>query len=203
MTKPKESLTVPARPEQSEGHRPLRRLRGLPPRKPGSVVRRYHCVAERRHRRPSHRRVGVPSTSRRSQSTGRLPRTLRLLAEVPRSRGTKPTLRANPYLHAAWALCLATVVLLRAAARSSEVALSIGFGGLLKERLFAGAMAFDADALRRKGIGELLSQVFEAETLEGLAMDSMDGGLQIVLAALELLIIPFVLSWGVSTRLEI
>ena len=101
---------------------------------------------------------------------------------------------------AAWALCLATVVLLRAAARSSEVALSIGFGGLLKERLFAGAMAFDADALRRKGIGELLSQVFEAETLEGLAMD---GGLQIVLAALELLIIPFVLSWGVSTRLEI
>ncbi len=101
---------------------------------------------------------------------------------------------------AAWALCLATVVLLRAAARSSEVALSIGFGGLLKERLLAGAMAFDADALRRKGIGELLSQVFEAETLEGLAMD---GGLQIVLAALELLIIPFVLSWGVSTRLEI
>jgi len=101
---------------------------------------------------------------------------------------------------AAWAMCLATVVLLRAAARSSEVALSIGFGGLLKERLLAGAMAFDADALRRKGIGELLSQVFEAETLEGLAMD---GGLQIVLAALELLIIPFVLSWGVSTRLEI
>ena len=101
---------------------------------------------------------------------------------------------------AAWALCLATVVLLRTAARSSEVALSIGFGGLLKERLLAGAMAFDADALRRKGIGELLSQVFEAETLEGLAMD---GGLQIVLATLELLIIPFVLSWGVSTRLEI
>src|SRR6267154_4536601 len=100
MTKPKESLTVPARPEQSEGPRPLRGLRGLPPRKPGSVVRRYLCVAERRHRRPSHRRVGVPLTSRRSLSTGRLPRTLRLLAEVPRSRGTKPTLRANPYLHA-------------------------------------------------------------------------------------------------------
>ena len=101
---------------------------------------------------------------------------------------------------AAWALCLATVVLLRAAARSSEVALSIGFGGLLKERLLAGAMAFDADALRRKGIGELLSQVFEAEALEGLATD---GGLQIVLAALELLMIPLVLSWGVSAGLEI
>ena len=100
----------------------------------------------------------------------------------------------------AWALCLATVVILRAAARSSEVALSIGFGGLLKERLLAGAMAFDADALRRKGIGELLSQVFEAESLEGLATD---GGLQIVLAALELLMIPVVLSWGVSATLEI
>src|SRR5947199_334520 len=101
---------------------------------------------------------------------------------------------------AAWALCLATVVLLRAAARSSEVALSIGFGGLLKERLLVGAMAFDADALRRNGIGELLSQVFEAEALEGVATD---GGLQIVLAALELLIIPLVLSWGVSAGLEI
>src|SRR5437660_4454267 len=60
---------------------------------------------------------------------------------------------------AAWALCLATVVLLRAAARSSEVALSIGFGGLLKERLLVGAMAFDVDALRRDGVGDLLSQV--------------------------------------------
>src|SRR5437762_14356665 len=38
------------------------------------------------------------------------------------------------------------------------------------------------------------------DALEGLAMD---GGLQIVLAAVELLMIPFVLSWGVSTRLEI
>jgi len=101
---------------------------------------------------------------------------------------------------AAWALCLATVVVLRAAARSSEVALSIGFGGFLKERLLAGAMAFDADAMRRKGIGELLSQVFEAESLEGLAMD---GGLQIVLAMVELLLIPVVLFWGVSASLEI
>src|SRR5947208_15928153 len=61
---------------------------------------------------------------------------------------------------AAWALCLATVVLLRTAARSSEVALSIGIGGLMKERLLAGAMAFDADALRRKGIGELTNHDF-------------------------------------------
>ena len=101
---------------------------------------------------------------------------------------------------AAWALCLATVVMLRAASRSLEVSLSIGFGGLLKERLFVGAMAFDADAMRRKGIGELLSQVFEAEGLAGLATD---GGLQIVLAVLELLMIPFALLSGVSATLEI
>lgn len=100
----------------------------------------------------------------------------------------------------AWTLCLATVVVLRATARSSEVALSIGFGGLLKERLLAGAMAIEADALRRKGIGELLSQVFEAEALEGLATD---GGFQIVLATLELLMIAIVLAWGVSPSLEI
>lgn len=100
----------------------------------------------------------------------------------------------------AWALCLATVVVMRVVARSSEVTLSIGFGGLLKEHLLAGAMAFDADALRRKGTGELLSQVFEAESLEGLATD---GGLQIVLAMLELLMMPVVLAWGASASLEI
>ena len=41
---------------------------------------------------------------------------------------------------AAWALCLATTVPLRVGARWLEGVVAVGFGGLLKQRLLAGAM---------------------------------------------------------------
>jgi ATP-binding cassette subfamily B protein len=100
----------------------------------------------------------------------------------------------------AWALCLATVVPLRALSKWLEGVLAIGFGGLLRQRLLAGAMAIDADVLRRKGVGETLGEVFEADALENLATS---GGLQLVLAAVELAIVPVVLTWGGSTQWEV
>jgi ATP-binding cassette subfamily B protein len=100
----------------------------------------------------------------------------------------------------AWALCLATIVPLRALSKWLEGVLAIGLGGLLRQRLLAGAMAIDADVLRRKGVGETLSEVFEADALENLATS---GGLQSILAAMELSIVPVVLAWGASTRSEI
>jgi ATP-binding cassette subfamily B protein len=101
---------------------------------------------------------------------------------------------------AAWALCLVSVVVLRVATRWLEGVLSIGIGGLLKQRLLVGAMAMDADVMRRKGAGELLSQAFEAETLDEFASN---GGLQMPMGAVELLLIPFAFIWGASTILEI
>jgi len=95
----------------------------------------------------------------------------------------------------AWALGLASVVLFHAIAKWLEGVLAVGLGGLLRQRLLAGAMAIDADILRRKGVGETLSEVFEADALENLATS---GGLQLILAAIELAIIPIVLTWGAA-----
>ena len=100
----------------------------------------------------------------------------------------------------AWALCLASTVPLRAASRWLEGVVAVGFGGLLKQRLMVGAMTMDADLMRRKGAGELLSEVLESEAIEQLGAS---GGLQIVLAALELLLAPFVIAFGAAAGAEI
>ena len=100
----------------------------------------------------------------------------------------------------AWALCLASTVPLRAASRWLEGVVAVGFGGLLKQRLMVGAMTMDADLMRRKGAGQLLSEVLESEAIEQLGAS---GGLQIVLAALELLLAPFVIAFGAAAGAEI
>jgi ATP-binding cassette subfamily B protein len=101
---------------------------------------------------------------------------------------------------AAWAFCLFSVVPLRATAKWLEGVLAIGLGGLLRQRLLAGAMAMDADVLRRKGIGETLSEVFEADALENLAAS---GGLQFLVAGVELLGAGFVFVWATSGNWEL
>jgi ATP-binding cassette subfamily B protein len=101
---------------------------------------------------------------------------------------------------AAWALCLASSVPLRAASRWLEGIMAVGFGGLLKQRLMVGAMTMDADLMRRKGAGKLLSEVLESEAIDQLGAS---GGLQIVLAALELLPAPFVIAFGAAAGSEI
>jgi ATP-binding cassette subfamily B protein len=101
---------------------------------------------------------------------------------------------------AAWVLCLASTVPLRATSRWLEGAVAIGCGGLLKQRLMAGAMTMDADLMRRKGPGQLLSEVLESEAIEQLGAS---GGLQIVLAGLELLFAPFVIAFGAAASTEI
>ena len=100
----------------------------------------------------------------------------------------------------AWALCLASTVPLRAASRWLEGVVAVGFGGLLKQRLMVGAMTMDPDLMRRKGAGQLLSEVLESEAIEQLGAS---GGLQIVLAVLELLLAPFVIALGAAAGPEI
>src|SRR4051794_3266195 len=82
---------------------------------------------------------------------------------------------------AAWALCLGSTVPLRLGARWLEGVIAIGIGGLVKERLLAGAMLIDADIMRRKGAGELLGEVLESEAMERLGAS---GGLETALAGI-------------------
>ena len=99
----------------------------------------------------------------------------------------------------AWALALAGTMPLRVACRWLEGVVAVGLGGLLKERLFAGALAIDADHLRGKGMGALLSEVLETEAIDALGAD---GGLHTVFAILELLLVALVLTWGAAAGPE-
>ena len=96
---------------------------------------------------------------------------------------------------AAWALALGSTVPLHAASTWLQGALALGFGGLLKQRLLAGAMATDPDLIRGKGAGEILSDVLETEAIGDLGAS---GGIATVLALLELLIAPTLFYWGVA-----
>jgi len=101
---------------------------------------------------------------------------------------------------AAWALCLVSMVFVRATVRSLQGTLAVGFGGLLKQRLLAGAMMMDPDMLRRKGVGEFLGETLEAEMIEGMGTS---GGFEMLLASLELLVTPFLLARGAAAGSEI
>ncbi|HEY4975289.1 MAG TPA: hypothetical protein VII41_16875, partial [Steroidobacteraceae bacterium] len=93
----------------------------------------------------------------------------------------------------ACALALASTVPLHAASTWLQGVVAIGFGGLLKQRLLVGAMAADVDLVRSRGIGELMSEVFESEAIDNLGAT---GGLATALALLDLLIAPLLLFWG-------
>jgi len=93
----------------------------------------------------------------------------------------------------AWALCLATTLPLRMAASWLQGVVAVAVGGLLKQRLLAGAMTIEPDFVRSRGVGQLLSQVIEAETIERLGTS---GGLSTLLAALDLVIALALLGNG-------
>jgi ATP-binding cassette, subfamily B, bacterial len=100
---------------------------------------------------------------------------------------------------AAWALALATSVPLRAAATWLQGVVAIGFGGILKQQLLIGALALDNDVIRARGSGELMSEVLESESIDGLGAS---GGIATVLALLELLVAPLLFTWGASAAAE-
>ncbi|WP_155121311.1 ABC transporter ATP-binding protein [Bryobacter aggregatus] len=100
----------------------------------------------------------------------------------------------------AWALCLATTLPLRSLSTWLEGTFAVGLGGLLKQRLLAGAMTIDADLMKRMGAGQLLSQSMEAESIE---RSAVGGGMLTVLALLELLFAAGILSQGVTPWLTV
>jgi len=95
----------------------------------------------------------------------------------------------------AWCLLLATLIPCRLWITWLQGTSAIIAGGVLKQRLFFGALHLHPDAIRHQGVGQLLSRVIESEAVESLALG---GGFQALLALVELLLAGVVLSLGGS-----
>jgi ATP-binding cassette, subfamily B, bacterial len=107
--------------------------------------------------------------------------------------------RTDPGWLVAWALLLLTMAALRALTTSAQGVLAVGAGGLLKQRLLAGALAMDFDFVRGKGTGQLLGTVLEAEGLESLALNT---GMASALTVFEAAIAFVVLCLGAAPVLQ-
>lgn len=83
----------------------------------------------------------------------------------------------------AWVLSLAALVPLRAFTNWLGFDLSFTCAVLLKRRLFAGACESDAQTVRKKGFGQLLTLVLESELLESLGIGGVISG---ALAVIEI-----------------
>lgn len=94
---------------------------------------------------------------------------------------------------AAWVLMLLTMVPLSLRAQWARARLSTGVGVLLKKRLLLGALRVDPDAMRGKGVGGLMAQVFESDTIEAGALGLAFGS---VMAVVDLVFAGVVLSLG-------
>jgi ATP-binding cassette subfamily B protein len=93
----------------------------------------------------------------------------------------------------AWALLLLTLVPLHALTTWLQGVVALTGGGLLKERLLAGALRLDPDEVRREGAGHLLGRAIESEALESLALS---GGFLALAAGAELVMAAAVLAAG-------
>ncbi len=108
--------------------------------------------------------------------------------------------RLDPGWLFAWVLLLATMVPFRVLSTWSQGVLAVGCGGLLRQRLLAGAMKLDPERIRHEGAGQLLGRVLEAETLESLALS---GGLGAGLAVFEIIFAAVVLGLGAGGMLHV
>ena len=91
----------------------------------------------------------------------------------------------------AWALALFSAVPLQLGTFWLQGRLAITAGGLLKQRLLAGAFRLEPEEIRREGAGHLLGRVIEAEAVESLALG---GGFMALFAAVELALSGVVLA---------
>ncbi|MEJ1962696.1 MAG: ABC transporter ATP-binding protein [Gammaproteobacteria bacterium] len=89
--------------------------------------------------------------------------------------------------------CIATLLPLRALGRWLEALISIGLGGLLRERFLAGVLRTDPDGIQRSGVGALFGRVLEVEQIE---QAGVTGGFAVLLAVVELIAAGVVLTWG-------
>ncbi len=93
----------------------------------------------------------------------------------------------------AWALVLLSAIPLRLLQVWLQGKLSIGLGGLLKQRLLAGAMRLEPEEIRHLGAGQLIGRVMESEMVTELALG---GGFLLLFGVLELGAAGAVLGFG-------
>lgn len=100
----------------------------------------------------------------------------------------------------AWILLLLTLIPLRLLVTWAQGRLSLGVGGLLKQRLLYGALRLSPEEVRHQGVGQFLGQVIESEAVESLALS---GGFLGLLAVIELVLAALVLGAGAGGRLHV
>jgi ATP-binding cassette, subfamily B, bacterial len=92
-----------------------------------------------------------------------------------------------------WVLLLLTLIPLRGLITWMQGLVAITGGGLLKERLLAGALRLLPEEVRTEGAGQLLGRVLESEALEALALS---GGFLALVAVVEFILAAVVLAAG-------
>lgn len=107
---------------------------------------------------------------------------LMLIAWIVLGRGMLEG-RFEPGWIAAWILCLASTLPLRALEGYLQSDFALHLGALLKRRFLAGAARLDPQQVRGEGSGTLLGRVLESEALESLALG---GGFLFIGAAIDL-----------------
>ena len=100
----------------------------------------------------------------------------------------------------AWAMLLLTQVPMQMMTNWVAARMSIQGGGLLKQRLLAGALRLDVEQVRRQGAGQLLGRVLEADAFEALVLN---GGLAGLLSMIELIFAGVVLAAGAGPALTV
>jgi ATP-binding cassette subfamily B protein len=107
---------------------------------------------------------------------------------------------ADPGWLAAWLLLVLSMVPLRLASGWLDAGVARDVGQAVKRRLLAAALAGERQALRRQGVGHLLSRVMEAQTLESFALD---GGLGLLVTLVELGFSGWLLAVGAGGALHL
>lgn len=100
----------------------------------------------------------------------------------------------------AWSLLVLSLLPLHSLGSWLDATFALDIGRIMKKRLLAGVLRMDLDHIKQQGVGQLLSQVMEAQALEALALN---GGFAVVVALIELGFAAVILAHGANAWLQL
>ncbi len=100
----------------------------------------------------------------------------------------------------AWSLLVFSLLPLHSLGTWLDATFALDMGRIMKKRLLAGVLRMDLDRIKQQGVGQLLSQVMEAQALEALALN---GGFAVVVAVIELGFAALILAHGANALLQL